>query len=269
MAKKVKKEAPKPSSPAWMATFSYLMALLLTFFVLLFSFSTMDASKWASIVSAFTGSYSILPGMGLLPLPDLSSLQVAPGEIYLPSDVTEGAEAIEADDDWMLLLNDLGLFSMEAGGLSHVVVTGDQEFITLRLADALLFESGVAVLRNDSLPMLGMLWDTIRDSMHIIGELRVEGHTCNLPLRPNPTYRDNWDLSQARANRVGRYFMELGLQELHKLTMVGRAEFHPVPGGNNDTLEGRAANRRVDIVLVRDETNRPTLHVNEFMPPLW
>jgi chemotaxis protein MotB len=265
MAKKVKKEAPKPSAPAWMATFSDLMALLLTFFVLLFSFSTMDAAKWASIVSAFTGSYSIFDGAGLLPAPDLSALRSDPRDIYLPSDVTEGAESIEADDPWDMLLNELGLFALEAGGISQVSVTGDQQFITLRLEDALLFVSGMAELRNDSIPMLGRLWDVVSSSLHIIGEMRVEGHTCDLPLSPRSAFRDNWDLSQARANVVGRHFLSLGMDP-RKLEMVGRSEFHPIE--LNDSLEGRAANRRVDIVLVRDITRRPAHHVDE-IAPLW
>jgi chemotaxis protein MotB len=265
MAKKIKKEAPKPSSPAWMATFSDLMALLLTFFVLLFSFSTMDAAKWANIVSAFTGSEWILPGSGLLPAPDLSALMSRPDEIYLPSSVTDNAETAEADGEWEQLLDMLGLFNTEAGGIFADVI-GEQNFITVRLADSLLFVSGQATLRNDSIPHLAELYHAISGSMHIIGEVRIEGHTCDLPLRPNPQFRDNWDLSQARADVVGRYLFSLGLDE-YITVMVGRSQYRPlVP---NDSLEGRAANRRVDIVLVRDETRRPVLHVNDIPPSLW
>jgi chemotaxis protein MotB len=251
-----------------MATFSDLMALLLTFFVLLFSFSTMDAGRWASIVSAFTGSFSILPGSGLLPAPDLSAMMHRPEEIYLPSDITEDAMDSGAASEWELVFDRINLFAVEAGGISGVTVTGNQEFITLRLEDALLFESGLANLRSDSLPMLARLWDVIRDSMHIIGEVRVEGHTCNLPLRqPNVQgFQDNLDLSAARALRVARYFLSVGMDPA-KVEPVGKSEYWPI--ATNDTLEGRAANRRVDIVLVRDQSRRPVHHVDEITRPFW
>ena len=267
MAKKIKKEAPKPSSPAWMATFSDLMALLLTFFVLLFSFSTMDMAKWASIVSAFTGSYSIQPGFGLLPLPDLSSLQVKPGDIYLPGEVTDNAMDAGASSDWEELFDILSMFSVESGGVSQVVVLGTQEYITIRLPDALLFESGLAVLRVDSQPRIRDIWAIIRNSMHIIGTIRVEGHTCDIALRPNAAFRDNWDLSQARANVVGRFLFDLGL-EGNKAEMVGRGEFYPLYP--NDSLANREKNRRVDIILVRDLTASAVIPADDLARlPMW
>jgi len=251
MAKKIRKEAPKPSSPAWMATFSDLMALLLTFFVLLFSFSTMDASKWQAIVSAFTGAYSILDlGSGVMPAPDVALIS-NPSADSVPTDWIEDAMDLIAAGDWEILINDLGIFAESYSGTAEVQVYGHPEYILIRFPDALLFQPGMANLSDDARVMLSGLYEQIITSFRLLSEFRIEGHTCDLPLRPGARYADNWELSEARAAAVRRYLIGIGLpEEGGKILSTGRGEWSPI--ADNGTLEGKEANRRVDIVLWRD-----------------
>lgn len=77
--------------------------------------------------------------------------------------------------------------------------------------------------------------------------LRVEGHTDNVPIH-NAEFDSNWELSAARATRIARLLLELNAVPPERLSAAGYAEYHPV--ASNDTAEGRAENRRVDVVVL-------------------
>jgi len=249
MAKKIKKEAPKPSSPAWMATFSDLMALLMTFFVLLFSFSTMDASKWAAIVSAFTGAYSVLDlGSGLMPMPDVSMTDAYD---ITPPDLIDQSMTSIAAGDWDIFINALEVFAEDYSGDTEVTIIGHPEYILVRFPNDLLFEPGMANLGDSAREMLAKLYEQVEPAIGLLSEFRIEGHTCDMPLRPGARYEDNWELSGARATSVRKYLTQVGLDETDGIILAtGCGEFRPI--ADNGTLEGREANRRVDIILWRD-----------------
>jgi chemotaxis protein MotB len=135
-----------------------------------------------------------------------------------------------------------------------VQVTLDRRGVVVSLAEAGFFESGQAEVRSDALPALDGLADALRahDLRQPI-QLTVEGHTDDRPVRGR--YRSNWELSTARATAVIARLVELHGFAPARLTAAGYGEWRPVAG--NDTPEGRAKNRRVEVrVRLDDGTTR-------------
>jgi len=118
--------------------------------------------------------------------------------------------------------------------------------LTVNLVEAVLFDSGQAEIKSNGLEVLQKVIDILQE-VHD-RTIRIEGHTDNVPIggalaRKYPT---NWELSAARAVNVARFLQERGIDP-ENLAAVGYGEYHPVAG--NDTPEGRAKNRRIEIIL--------------------
>ena len=110
-----------------------------------------------------------------------------------------------------------------------------------------LFEVGSAYLKPESLPMLQQIVKSINDMPNSI---QIEGHTDDRPMLPGSKYDSNWELSAARAFAVLRFFEINGIPE-QRLSATGYGEFRPQQ--SNNTLEGRSANRRIEINIMRRE----------------
>ncbi|MGR2737413.1 OmpA/MotB family protein [Billgrantia sp. Q4P2] len=126
--------------------------------------------------------------------------------------------------------------------IEGVSVTEGQQGITLRIDDNLLFDSGQAMLTGQGREVLGRLREALAT---FEGDISVEGHTDSIPIA-TARFPSNWELSSGRAIAVLRYLSELGLPA-ERLRAVGYAETRPLE--SNDTAEGRAINRRVELLL--------------------
>jgi chemotaxis protein MotB len=115
--------------------------------------------------------------------------------------------------------------------------------LVISLHEAGFFPSGSAEVRATSIPMIAILAKTLPP-----GSLRVEGHTDNVPIH-TVQFASNWELSAARSIAIARLLLEHGPINPANLSAAGYAEFHPV--ASNATEDGRAQNRRVDIILLR------------------
>jgi chemotaxis protein MotB len=133
-----------------------------------------------------------------------------------------------------------------------LTVRGNEEWLELALQSSLLFESAGAQLSNNALELLGGIIDVLKDQGNPI---RVEGFTDNVPIRSS-SYPANWELSTARAAAVVQLFVEEGMDP-RRFAVVGYGEFQPV--GNNATEVGRAANRRVVLMISKTGELRPSL----------
>ena len=129
-----------------------------------------------------------------------------------------------------------------------VDVGASREGIVISLAGNLLFDSGKSDLKPRGMTLLDTLAERLRTMPN---EIRVEGHTDNIPIA-TPLYPSNWELSSARATTVARYLAEHDEIAASRLSAAGFGEFHPV--APNDTREGRARNRRVDLVVLFPQT---------------
>jgi chemotaxis protein MotB len=114
----------------------------------------------------------------------------------------------------------------------------------ISLAGNLLFDSGKSDLKPRGMTLLDTLAERLRTMPN---EIRVEGHTDNIPIT-TPLYPSNWELSSARATTVARYLAEHDDVSASRLSAAGLGEFHPI--APNDSREGRARNRRVDLVVL-------------------
>ncbi|WP_163193212.1 OmpA family protein [Clostridium thermarum] len=242
MARKKSGGSGGPSGGEWLATYSDTMTLLLTFFILLYSFSSVDAQKLkqlaASLQTVFTGQannaifdynmkYGEVPLVGEKSFQDQMPIDKSTGDPSMYETVSE---------------------FIEKNKLEEVVqITEDSRGIIIQLRDNILFESGSADIKEDSKNILEKI-STLVSSFP--NEIIIEGHTDNVPIH-NQKFASNWELSSARAISVLKYFVEVKKIDPYRVSAHGYGEYRPVK--SNDTPQNRAANRRVNILIVTKE----------------
>lgn len=262
MAKKREEEPPK-GSPAWMATFSDLMNLLLCFFVLLFSMSSVDAQKFELIASSFSQSFSIftagataigdgmLVSMGVSQLNELDDFtssmgKTADGQSDEMEDLEKMTEALDAEklkqSEELAEKIEEAVEEQDLGREVDMEVTS--QYVQLSLKGALLFDSGSSELKAEALPVLdklGLILERYADSV-----IEIEGHTDNVPIN-SARFANNNELSSARALSVFDYFIDTTTLNPAMIKHSGRGEYVPI--ADNSNPEGRAKNRRVEIKI--------------------
>ncbi|MDK2902720.1 MAG: chemotaxis protein MotB [Clostridiales bacterium] len=226
-------------SPSWLTTYGDMMSLLLIFFIFLFSFSNIDAQKFKAMVASLQASLGVLDGGR-----SMSSAPATGGD--------EGQDLAqrtnEPQDEFEALYEDIQMYIQQNNISATVAITENKMEILLRFKDNVLFESGKADIIPSALPVLNNIAGVLKTYQKQIGGVRIEGHTDNVPIH-TVMFPSNWELSTARAVTVLRYFVEQQHLPPEMLSAVGYGEYHPV--ATNDTIEGRAKNRRVDIVITR------------------
>lgn len=227
-------EAPE-GAPEWMVTFADLMSLLLTFFVLLLSFSNMEIIKFRTMAGAVRNS------LGLKSEFDLSDTPM--GHSILPyHDPREGQG--EGDMDADHVRDELNRMLREAGLTGRAHVRSTPRGVLLDIQGDFLFDSGHAELKPSAYPVLDRLAAYIPRVHHFVD---VQGHSDSVPIS-TAAFPTNWELSAARAGRAVRYLVDAGIPAW-RLRAIGLADTLPV--GPNDTAEGREQNRRVEFLFVR------------------
>jgi chemotaxis protein MotB len=127
---------------------------------------------------------------------------------------------------------------------AKVTIKKDTRGVMIELQDNILFDSGDAKLKQDSIPLLKKISGLLSKFPN---EVIVEGHTDNLPINKG-YYQSNWELSSDRANKVVRHFVEKEGMDGKRFQAVGVGEYRPID--TNDTPEGRQKNRRVNILII-------------------
>lgn len=258
MAKRKQEEAPA-GAPAWMATFSDLMNLLLCFFVLLFSMSTVDAEKFQAMAESFSQTFSIFSGGataigdGILISNGVSQLNELDDYINSTGKAAEVEE--ESKDSLEEFEKKQTARSEELAELVEEVLKEESlenqidveftsQYVSLTLNGALLFDSGSDRLKEDSKPILDKVAQIL--TRYAESTIEIEGHTDNVPIH-NSNFANNNELSSFRALAVFDYFMENSNLDPVSIKHTGRGEYVPI--ADNSTAEGRAKNRRVEIKL--------------------
>ncbi len=246
-----KKDSAETGSPAWMTTYGDMVTLLLTFFILLFTFSSIDVKRFQEVMSAvqhsFMGRTGIL--MGSVGIEgedgeslDSSSSQMSAEELAMALGEKE-MTILEMMAQLEETYEEVKSFLQKSGLEDDVQLRLEERGIVLELPERILFDTGQAVIKRDFYPILDLLADLISG---VPNQIIVEGHTDNIPIRTF-LYPSNWELSVARAVSVARYLVEVHNLSPRRFVATGYGEFHPLD--TNDTPEGRARNRRVSIVL--------------------
>jgi chemotaxis protein MotB len=256
MARRKQEDAPKGAAP-WLTTFSDLMNLLLCFFVLLFSMSTIDAEKFEQVAASLASSFSILSGggsaigqgvlisSGVSQLSDLDVYFTSMGKSEEGESTLNDKEQYEtqalAESEQMaeqieqMIAND--------GVEEDIQIDFNSHYVLLTLNGAFLFDSGSADIKDESLPLMdkvGLIIEKYSERL-----IEIEGHTDNVPIS-NFQFKNNNELSTARALAVLEYYIEKGIDPI-RLKSSGRGEYVPV--ADNSSAEGRARNRRVEVKI--------------------
>ncbi|MCC6486800.1 MAG: flagellar motor protein MotB [Candidatus Hydrogenedentes bacterium] len=224
-----KKQAPaEPGAPAWMVTYGDLMGLLLTFFILLISFSTIDQKKITQAVTSVQIALGVHP-MNMTAPRIVANMTAARRRV--PRSMERAAREFRSRLQMLGMEDQIEIKYDGMGGLE------------LNLPNQFLFDLGRAELKPEAYEILNGL----ASSLAAIPGKRVEirGHTDNVPIGGDSLYADNYDLSYHRAKNVMLQMTDPGGIKQEECEVIACGPSQPV--GDNNTEEGRQANRRVQI----------------------
>ncbi len=245
---KKKKEAPR-GAPMWMVTYSDLVTLLLTFFVLLLSMASLDPVRFTEASSSLRDAF----GMHARPA------QVEFAIPVLPSPPITKFSPIQNEMTVKLFRRIKNQISTNKLSQDIDVVEKEGDTLILRIKDTILFEPGETKISPESYPLLRYIADIIKP-MPLL--LRIEGHTD--AVSETQVEMSRWDISMARSVSVMRFYTRGEFLPLDRMAAAGYGASQPLT--SNETVEGRAQNRRVDFVLRSNATmdvNAPENSKNE------
>ena len=221
------------SGGSWKIVYSGFVLIMLCFFIMLSSFSTMEEAKIMRFVKSFVSAVSILPG----------GLKFDSGSTLLP----DSADMVESKSALAQIFSELEELSEGLKRENDIAVAYTPEGLVMHLSDRALFDVGVADISPPAIPLLKKVGDIIGRT---IFDIRIEGHTDDLPIQ-TARFPSNWELSIARAVSVVKYFAAEGKISPQRLSAVGYGETRPlVP---NNSLANSSKNRRVEIVLATED----------------
>jgi chemotaxis protein MotB len=213
--------------PEWVVTFADMMSLLLTFFILLLSFSTISEEDFQRAVMSLQGAFGVLSYMQTeiqpiseMPRVNRSAMDRAARRLRRQLQIRGQEKDVKIEFD-------------ATGGLKIVLPT------------AILFGSASADLMPAAAPVLADVADVLKSLPEVFIEVR--GHTDSRPMTSSGAFRDNYDLSYFRADAVARRLHDTGQIPMQQFEVVACGDSQPV--ATNETEEGRAANRRVEIYV--------------------
>lgn len=235
MSRRSKGHAEEHPDERWVISYADLVTLLFGFFIILYATADANEVKMEALSRGLAEAFNVGVTEG-----DGEGSFFEGGSGIIP----ERNDAGSLDFDLERIRQLIEERSLEAGVQGQILVSRDEDRITIRLADNLVFPSASADIRDQARPLLVIVAAAVNQTDN---EIRVEGHTDNIPLATEK-YPSNWELSSARATAVLRLLTEeLGVDP-GRAFAAGYGEFRPV--ASNLTPEGRALNRRADIVLL-------------------
>jgi chemotaxis protein MotB len=227
------------SGGGWEIVYSGFVLILLCFFIMLSSFSTMEGAKIMQFVKSFVSAVSIMPG----------GVKFEPGTAV----VSDSADIVDTKDELAKIFQNLEALATEFDLQEEINLAFTSEGLVMRLSEHTLFDLGAADISAEALPLLGKIGAIISKTTY---QIRIEGHTDNLPIHTE-LFPSNWELSTARAVNVLRYFIKNHRIDPQRLAAEGFSEFHPLVA--NDTPGNRAKNRRVEIIFIKKEQPKITI----------
>lgn len=223
---------------SWEMVYTGFVLILLSFFIMLCSFSTMEDAKVARFVRSFVNTLVVLPG-GVKTEPSPVLIPPSPDIVHIKSELGK-------------ILQNIQTYTRKLGLEDEISFENTNKGLVMRVSDSVFFDLGEAKISTKGLPFLDNLLSVLTKTDH---HVVIEGHADNLPIH-TAKFPSNWELSTSRAVNVLRYFLEKGGLSAKRLSAVGCGEFRPIL--KNDTPEHRAKNRRVEIILTKPENTEET-----------
>ena len=233
--------------PPWLITYSDLITLLLTFFILLMSMADLDPIRFTEASNSLKGAFGIRP-------------QPSGSEVIIPVFPTPNADSSPYQGSLMTNLRQSLKSELEEleGGFGEIQTFAlDSDSLLVRIDESLLFTPGSDVLLPPSHPLLNTISDNLK---HHPIDMRIEGHTGKIASEAG-RFENNWELSTARAVSVLRYFVQQRSIAIERLSAVGYGAERPLV--ENPDAPDSFLNRRVDIILEANFTSGTTPAVEQ------
>ena len=213
----------------YLITYADLITLLLGLFIILYAISNVDAAKYEKITTAMGSVFGS------------EKFRI---DLDIPAQLTRGEEVVIQPMD--LLRSELNEIININNLDKSVSIEDNQRGITIRILDDILFVSGDADLNNRAKEVLKLISGIIKKMPN---DIRVEGHTDDVQIN-TARFPSNWHLSISRALNTAYYLIQTENIDPDKVSVVGYSEYNPIEA--NSTPEGRAKNRRVDIIVIKN-----------------
>jgi chemotaxis protein MotB len=225
----------------WLATYADMVTLLFAFFVLLFAMSSTQQDSFKELIQ------SLKSALGVQMVPEAGTreglvMHQDPEETPRPQAVDEAGGMVQKELDAIVSeVHELIMFNQLGG---KVRVMENAAGATITISDLLLFPAGRAQMSEEGFHMMKKITKILAQFSY---RIKIAGHTDNVPIRTEQ-FASNWELSANRACEVVRFLIENGIDP-RLISAEGFAEYRPV--ASNDTPDGRAQNRRVEIIYER------------------
>ncbi len=258
-----KRPRPHTNHERWLVSYADFITLLFAFFVVLYSTAQVDQRKVGRLALAiqvafqelgvFPASTTKVPINMNEPMPfsTVQAIESAKHNADLSSVSSSPEEPLAAaseEANLSTLQTELQQALKHEIALHTVALHRETEGLVISLREFGFFDSGSAALKPSALPAI----DRIASILSVRNcRLRIEGHTDNIPIH-TPQMASNWELSTARSTELVRLLILRYRFSPERLAAGGYAEFHPI--ASNDTAQGRAQNRRVDVVILNQLT---------------
>ena len=237
------------SHDRWLVSYADFITLLFAFFVVLYAFAKADQKKQVQVAESIETAFKSL---GIFPDSAKKDSKGATGQenkdkAAVPMNIIMGEDVLspaKVKDDLNAIRKELSQTLSNQVATHTVSITMGRDGLVISLREAGFFNSGSATPKPETLPILRHIAASLGKTPY---DLRVEGHTDNIPIH-TAEFDSNWELSSSRATKIGRIFLDIKAIPPERLSSAGYAEFHPV--ASNETAEGRSENRRVDLVVL-------------------
>jgi chemotaxis protein MotB len=256
-----KREKPHANHERWLVSYADFITLLFAFFVVLYASAQVDQRKVGRLALAiqvafqelgvFPASTTQVPLDLNEPMP-FSTVQVIASAKHntdlsrISSPPADALGAASEEANLSALQSELQQALQSEIAQHTVALHRETEGLVISLREFGFFDSGSAALKTSALPAL----DRIASILAVrVCRLRIEGHTDNVPIH-TPQMASNWELSAARSTELVRLLILRYGFSPQRLAAAGYAEYHPI--ASNSTAQGRAQNRRVDVVILSD-----------------
>jgi chemotaxis protein MotB len=241
------------SHDRWLISYADFITLLFALFVVMYAYAKASQKGGESVsqsVDTAFRSLGIFPDSARKPSSAAASGVEKPA---MPMNIVMGEDVLapaQVQQDLDRLKRELTQTLSDQVATHTVSIRLGRDGLVISLREAGFFDSGSAAPKPATLPTLRQIAAKLGGTPY---DLRVEGHTDSIPIH-NPAFDSNWELSTARATSIARLFVTQRLLAPERISAAGYAEYHPVAG--NDSVAGRAENRRVDLtVLPRTKIN--------------
>jgi chemotaxis protein MotB len=235
------------SQDRWLVSYADFITLMFAFFVVLYAFAQADHKKKVQVSQAINSAFHSMGAFSkdAPPAPEANLSEPTPAATATNSVTMENVSAPAQVREGLEQLRSELARTLSSQIASHAIsLEMGRDGLVISLREAGFFPSGSAAPKPEALPTLRAIATKLGSEPF---DLRVEGHTDNVPIH-TAEFDSNWELSSARATRIARLFLEMKAIPPERISAAGYAEFHPV--ASNDTAQGRAENRRVDLIVM-------------------